>query len=366
MSKVLILGGTGFIARHLVKYLIKNNLASKIRVVDKQLPQTSYLSEEFKKYYESDVVEFMQGNLSNEAHVKKAFAGHEWTYVVNLAAETRYGQEEGTYKQMVLVLSENCAKEALNHKSIKKYIEFSTAQVYDAGKKPSKETDKLKPWTLLAKYKQQAEEQLKKLEKNGLPLIIVRPAIVYGAGDMNGLAPRIICAVTYTVTKEKMKMLWTGDLALNTVHVNDVVKAVAHLFEKGTVGSIYNLCDKNQTDQKKLNEVLEKIFGIETGFFGSMISSLAKLKIKEAAETANENHMNPWGEMLKESGIKFTPLSPYIDVELLYNNGLSVDGSLIEGTGFKYDYPQLTKDLLLEEIKYFQELNLFPKYTPLK
>lgn len=183
---------------------------------------------------------------------------------------------------------------------------------------------------------------------------------------MNGLAPRIMCAATYTVRKEKMKMLWSGDLALNTVHVNDVVKATVHLFEKGKVGSVYNLSDKSQTDQKKLNGLLEQIFGIETGFFGSVISNVAKLKMKEAAETANENHMNPWGEMLKDSGIKFTPLSPYIDIELLYNNALSVDGSLIEGTGFKYDYPQITKELLLDEIKYYQELNLFPKYTPLK
>jgi hypothetical protein len=163
-----------------------------------------------------------------------------------------------------------------------------------------------------------------------------------------------------------MKMLWSGDLTLNTVHVNDVCKATALLCEKGAVGSVYNLCDKSQTDQKKLNELMEQIFGIETGFFGSVISNLAKLKIKEAAETANENHMNPWGDMLKECAIKFTPLSPYIDVELLYNNGLSVDGSAIEGLGFKYDKPQITKDLLLEEITYFQQLNLFPKYTPLK
>lgn len=66
MSKVLILGGTGFIARHLVKYLLANELAEKIRVADKQLPQTSYFSEEFKRIYESERVEYMQANLSNE------------------------------------------------------------------------------------------------------------------------------------------------------------------------------------------------------------------------------------------------------------------------------------------------------------
>ncbi|KAL0479321.1 dTDP-D-glucose 4,6-dehydratase [Acrasis kona] len=363
-NKVLILGGTGFVARHLIKQLLATNYASKIRAVDKQLPATSYMSDEFKAMYTNEKVEYMQGNLSNEAHVKKAFTGHEWTHVVNLAAETRCGQDEATYKQMILVLSVNCAKEALNHKSIKTYIEFSTAQVYDSGKKPSKESDKLKPWTVLAKYKKEAEDELKKLQ--GLPLIIVRTAVIYGPGDLNGLMPRIICASTYTVSKEKMKMLWTGDLALNTVHVSDVARATCHLFEKGQKGSVYNLCDKNSTDQEKLNKILEQLFGIDTGFHGSMLSSLAKLNIKLAAETANESHMSPWGEMLKASEIKFTPLSPYIDIELLSNNALSVDGSAIEATGFKYEQPNLTKALLQEEIDYYTTLNLFPKYTPLK
>lgn len=72
--RVLILGGTGFIARHLVKYLIDNDLASKIRVADKSLPQTSYLTAEFKKYYENEIVEFKQANLSNPGSVVTVIA----------------------------------------------------------------------------------------------------------------------------------------------------------------------------------------------------------------------------------------------------------------------------------------------------
>jgi nucleoside-diphosphate-sugar epimerase len=34
-TNVLIAGGTGFIGRHLVSYLVENNLADHIRVVDK-------------------------------------------------------------------------------------------------------------------------------------------------------------------------------------------------------------------------------------------------------------------------------------------------------------------------------------------
>ena len=50
----------------------------------------------------------------------------------------------------------------------------------------SDETDKVKPWTQIAKYKLQAEEELRKIA--GLNLIIVRPAIVYGPGDVAGIS----------------------------------------------------------------------------------------------------------------------------------------------------------------------------------
>ena len=40
----LILGGTGFIGRNLVDQLIKDEVATKIRVVDKRAPEMSNMS----------------------------------------------------------------------------------------------------------------------------------------------------------------------------------------------------------------------------------------------------------------------------------------------------------------------------------
>jgi hypothetical protein len=82
--------------------------------------------------------------------------------------------------------------------------------------------------------------------------------------------------------------------------------------------------------------------------------------MKEVVDTANENHMNPWYEMLKEAEISHTPLSPYLDVELLLNNSLSVDGSSIEKTDFKYSVPKISLDLVKEEVSYWQDLKFFP------
>ena len=55
---VLVLGGVGFIGRNFVAYLIKNNLAAHIRVVDKVLPATAYLSAAHKEVFADSRVEF--------------------------------------------------------------------------------------------------------------------------------------------------------------------------------------------------------------------------------------------------------------------------------------------------------------------
>ena len=40
--------GVGFVGRHLVTYLVKNQLVSKVRVADKVQPATGWLNDEHK------------------------------------------------------------------------------------------------------------------------------------------------------------------------------------------------------------------------------------------------------------------------------------------------------------------------------
>ena len=62
---VLVLGGVGFIGRHFVSHLVKNDQVSSIRVVDKVLPATAYLTPEQKEVFSNPKVEFKQANLVN-------------------------------------------------------------------------------------------------------------------------------------------------------------------------------------------------------------------------------------------------------------------------------------------------------------
>ena len=71
--KVLVLGGVGFIGRNFVKYCVDNGLASKVRVVDKKLPATAYLSPDHKAAFDNGVVEFKR--KANKRRVVSVVSG---------------------------------------------------------------------------------------------------------------------------------------------------------------------------------------------------------------------------------------------------------------------------------------------------
>jgi len=250
-DRYLILGGSGFIGRHLVLYLVKNKLSSKICVADKVLYQIAGLSKaELAIYENKDLVTFKQADMANPDHVKRVFEhdGGQWKYVINLAASTKYSQGKEVYDTNIVTVAKNSSAAAAAAK-VARFIHVSTGQVYESDKKASKEGDKIKPWTGIGKAHAQAETIVK--ETPGLNFVIVRPAVVYGTGDSNGLTPRLIVGSIYKEQNEKMETLYSSGLRVNTVHVDDVAKALAFLCKNGKSGDIFNLADPNETTRAK-------------------------------------------------------------------------------------------------------------------
>jgi len=287
------------------------------------------------------------------------FDGTEYTYVINSAAVTKYSQGKEVYDHNVTRLTKLASAAAAKH-GIKRWIELSTSQVYDAGKKPSTETDKVKPWTEIARAKLEAEEALSHIA--GLNYVIVRPAVVYGTGDVYGLTPRLIVGSIYKESKETLKSLYSKDLKVNTVHVKDVAKAIWFLTNHGDSGSIWNLADKNDTDQGKINEWLEAIYGIKTKFLSTAKMTAGKVAgTKFLVSFANDLHLKPFSDACKKYGINETPLTPYLDEELIKENSTSVDGTAIEKLGFSYDFPAPSVPLLKEVLDDYVAKGYFPK-----
>ena len=275
------------------------------------------------------------------------------------------------------MLSKTLGEEAAK-RGVKAFVEVSTGEVYAPVRSPARrEGDKLKPWVKLAKSKLEAEEALSKIP--GLNLVVLRLAHVYGEYDSRFIAKGLCLARVYqerALGEREMKWLWTEDLRINTVWVEDSARAMWTAAEwrgrnPGDVGNkkefegvaeglrrrgssivggkgeegpaagvpVFNIVDHGQTSQGTLAKAISEVFGIKTGFQGSLISQFAKMNLDHVVDDLNEDTLQPWADLLAKKGItRPGPLSPFLEKELLKDTDLSLDGGLFERvTGFRYE-----------------------------
>ncbi|KAH8725287.1 hypothetical protein GQ44DRAFT_616346 [Phaeosphaeriaceae sp. PMI808] len=364
---VLIIGGLGYTGRNLTKYLHENNLTSEIRIVDKHLPELAWLAPENKEACSRE--RFVQADAAQEKALPRVFdreGGKQFDFVYNCGGETRFSQEEKVYELRSYSLSMALGKEAAKRK-VKCFVELSTGMVYKSDSSPRKETDKLKPMSNLAKWKIKAEEDLSKIE--GLNLVVLRTAHVYGPYTSKFLSTVLCMARVYQSKKKEMRWLWKEDLRTNTVHIDDTVRALWHVAEwyakqasPPKPSPLFNIVDHGNTCQGTISKLVHEVFNIETGFHGTLISAFARLNLDHVVDEVNDETLDPWAQLQQAAGIsQSTPLSPFMEKDLLRDIDLSLDGSAFEkDTGFVYKHEKITKQDVEEVIESYKRMNWWP------
>ncbi|XP_028161165.1 uncharacterized protein LOC114353382 isoform X3 [Ostrinia furnacalis] len=359
--RVVVLGGCGFIGRNLVEYLVANDLVSGVRVVDKTPPQLAFLNPAHTKVFEDPRVEYKSANLINPASCASALDpadGASWSLVINCAGETRVGQTEAVYAEGIVTLSTNVAKQCAKQ-NVPRLVEISSGHMYSSDK-PHKESDPVEPWTVEGRMKYKVEQELKKLEPE-LNYTVLRPAIVYGVADRRSLTPRLLYGGIYKHLNETMKLLWTADLKMNTVHVTDVCRAAWTLGRHSDANrQVYNVVDDANTTQGSLAELVSDIFRINHDYYGTAISTLAKNDIASVAEEANDKHLTAWADICRRYSLAHTPLEPSAGAELLLNKRLCLSGEKLKAI-LQLDVPKPTTEKLLQVLEDYASMNLFPR-----
>lgn len=244
----LVTGATGFLGSHITRRLVERG--DEVRILLRKTSNTINI--------EGLDVEKVYGDVTDIESVRKAMDGCDTLY--HAAGLVSFKQADYDKMEEVNVKGTNNVFTAATEAGVKKAVYTSSVAAIGLkpGGEPADEETPFDPSATDIEYiqsKYRAELEALKFVEKGLPLVIVNPSIVIGAGDVYVSTSGII--LWYC----KRRLPGYTDGGINLVDAEDV--AIGHLLaeEKGRVGEKYILSNRNITI-KELFEVLEKVTGI--------------------------------------------------------------------------------------------------------
>lgn len=242
---ILVTGGSGFIASHLVDRLIKNN--NMVINIDK----LDYCSYDNTKDIEN-TYKFIQGNITNKELVTFILNEYKPKKIYHLAAQTHvdnsfynsvvftYDNIIGTHNLLECVREYNDKNE---NDKIEKFIHMSTDEVYGEVKENESERTEnnlLKPTNPYAATKASAEllANSYKISFN-LPVVIIRCNNVFGPRQY---PEKVIPAFIYNLLNgDKCYIQGKGNAERHFIYIDNVIDALILIEDKGIIGEIYNI-----------------------------------------------------------------------------------------------------------------------------
>ena len=247
---VLVLGGTGFIGRYVVKDLTEKGLG--VRVVTRGLGSGNIALKGLP-------VELIQGDMASADFMDKALDGIEVVYHLAKAE----GDKWDDYYQQDVLVTQNIAERAIVS-GVKRFIYTGTIDSYysaDANEIITMDTPldpKIASRNHYARSKATCEALLTQLaEDEGLPLVIFRPGIVIGKG-----CPPAHWGVGMFQSETRMQFWGNGESKLPLVLVEDVASALVLGLDKPDIeGKTFLLTDQPFLSGKQYVDIVSDEIG---------------------------------------------------------------------------------------------------------
>ncbi len=314
-KKVLVTGATGFLGRHLVRDLCAKGCEVSI-LARKSSDLTPFKNLDLKVHY---------GDITDRLALLKACEDQEIVY--HLAGFIAYKKSDRTKMDKINVEgTANVLDACITHKT-SKVLHLSSVVTIGASFKPKAIDEDFK--FNLQKYdlgyfetKRQAEKlAIDAYANDQLPVYLVNPSTIYGAGDGTKGSRK----TQIKVAKGQFKLYPPG--GVNVVYANDVIDGIHLCLEKGQPARRYILSGDNMTI-KELFATIANISGVPApsipipkammkamGYFGDLIRSLgAETSLSsETAVTASLYHWFSNERARTELGFNPTPARTAIE-----------------------------------------------------
>jgi nucleoside-diphosphate-sugar epimerase len=257
---------------------------------------------------------------------------------------------------------------------VKKFVLVSTVGVY--GKPaviPCKEEDPKNPRNNYELTKWLGEcVAVDFYEKKNLPLIVVRPTLIYGPRSRYGHA-MFMCLVAslYLRGRKKIRIMIKGGPRAHSVHVEDVARATLHVTERNEIGKVFNVADETPVTLEEFFSAFLAPYEMEIGrrirYMPNLLKGLLKFAKKILPlfeDRLRELTWKDWKELA--SKFSFNPiLLPQLDIGWIDYVGWDhvYDITKLKGTGYKFKYPDFKKGIE-ETMKWYMEEKWLP--SPIK
>jgi dihydroflavonol-4-reductase len=331
--RVFVTGGTGFVGKPTVGRLIEGG--HEVRCL---LRGTSRAGE-----LERLGCETVYGDVTDKASVLEGMAGCEW--VVNLANLYSFWEpDKGLYRRVNVEGTRNVMEAALEA-SVYKVVHVSSFVVWGkASRRPFDEETPFGPerFTEYARSKYEGDEVVWELHRpRGLPVVVLYPGIVLGAGDPKASGRYIRDLIEGRIPGKVFE-----DSAFTYVHVNDVAESIARTLEKeGNVGEKYLIGNQTFTQGEYTRMVCE-ISGTpppNRSIPAAAVMAMATVLTKEAdlsgrppllgMSTDQMRNLRgggafEGGKSVRELGLSYTPIGVAIEEEVASHKGKSEYGRI--------------------------------------
>jgi len=260
---ILVTGGAGFIASHVVILLVKKYPDYKIINFDR-LDYCSCL-ENLDCIKDEPNYKFIHGNICSSDLVNFVLESEKVDTIMHFAAQTHVDNSFGNSFQFTQnnIMGTHVLLEASKRAGIKRFIHVSTDEVYGeqrADQDAMDEEDILEPTNPYAATKAGAEFLAKSYMRSfDMPVIITRGNNVYGPHQYpEKLIPKFI---NQLMRGRKVTMHGTGDNMRNFLYVEDVARAFEVILFKAKDGRVYNIGGSNERKNIDVAKDLISLYG---------------------------------------------------------------------------------------------------------
>ena len=258
MSKsLLILGGTGFIGKHVVLRAIKEGY--KTYVLCRNIPNTN---ERIKK------VHYISCDLKKRDDIR-VLENYKFNYVINLSGDIVHNDLKNGgisiieihLNALIYLIS------ILPRDNLLGFIQIGSSDEYGCSSAPQYENQIEKPFSPYSYAKFAATHFVKYLNRvEGFPGKIVRPFLIYGPGqDENRLIPYVI----KKSLNDEIIEISSGNQIRDFLYVQDAVDAIFLAMVNNKVnGKIINIGSGKPVKVKYLVEKIVKQVGLGKPIYG--------------------------------------------------------------------------------------------------